>query len=238
MCGKSVWGNGGNKIAYYEHGWLTKKNGCLLKPAYKCDPYRIQSKVIEPLVWEKIEDLLKNPKVAEKIIASAKKQFEKRSNSKDLERAKTRVYELGHQLDALAERLSELPKSVSATTIYKQMERIQELKDEEEKRLESLRQNAGDDQLPLDFKTYENFIKRINSLRLQTETKFSQARIIRSLVHRIEISKDSFKIFFLTTKDHIEWELSKRSPDSIKAPGENFLSNSSRSLTNGAPTKP
>ena len=52
---------------------------------------------------------------------------------------KAKIYGIHSQLDALAERLSELPKSVSAVPIYKQMEVLESRKKEHERALKSFR---------------------------------------------------------------------------------------------------
>ncbi len=53
MCGKSAHGNGG-KIGYYEHSWATKKESCLTKKTFSCNPHRVLAKKLEPLVIEKV----------------------------------------------------------------------------------------------------------------------------------------------------------------------------------------
>ncbi len=57
LPGKSAWGNGG-KVPYYEHGWATKRQSMLNKKVFACHPHRVQAKILEPKVWEKVQDVL------------------------------------------------------------------------------------------------------------------------------------------------------------------------------------
>jgi hypothetical protein len=59
MPGKSATGRNG-KIPYYEHSWATKRESCLTKKTFKCDPTRVQAKKAEALVWTEFCRLLEN----------------------------------------------------------------------------------------------------------------------------------------------------------------------------------
>jgi site-specific DNA recombinase len=87
MCGKSAHGSS-CKVAYYEHSWLTKKNGCLIKKAFDCKPFRIQAKVLEPMVWEKVEEILSKPEIGRELIRDAQKRFENDEGTGELARIK------------------------------------------------------------------------------------------------------------------------------------------------------
>lgn len=52
---------------------------------------------------------------------------------------KIHIYGFSSQLDALAERLAQLPKTVSANPIFKQIEKIEGLKTDSEGQLEELK---------------------------------------------------------------------------------------------------
>jgi hypothetical protein len=236
MCGKSAHGNSG-KVAYYEHSWLTKKNGCLLKKAFDCKPFRIQAKLLEPMVWEKIEEILANPEIGQELIEDARKRFDTDRGDAELSRIKVRIYDLGQQLEMLAERLSILPKTLSPEPIFKQMEKIQSLKTEEEKRLQNTVKETR--QVPAEVEVYEKFLGVIRALKDADNLGFLKAKIIKALVHKIEIGSDSLKIHYRVGQNEIERELMKGGPDAAMPPGlsareKNNLNFSSRSLTNGA----
>jgi Recombinase zinc beta ribbon domain len=53
MPGKSATGRNG-KVGYYEHSWATKRDSTLSKKIFRCEPHRIPSRIIEPLVWQEV----------------------------------------------------------------------------------------------------------------------------------------------------------------------------------------
>ena len=56
------------KIAYYEHGWATKRQACLVKKVFACNPNRILAKRLKPAVWKELETLIQDPTVAERFL--------------------------------------------------------------------------------------------------------------------------------------------------------------------------
>lgn len=119
MCRKSAHGNGG-KIGHYEHSWATKKNSTLTKKTFKCSPHRILAKKLEPLVIEKVEELIFGHELAKSLFEKIKDKDSELSSKKEVDSLKAQIYGINSQIDALAERLSELPKELSAAPIYKQ----------------------------------------------------------------------------------------------------------------------
>jgi len=245
LCGKSAHGCT-SKVAYYEHSWLTRKNGCLLKKAFDCKPFRIGAKVLEPLVWEKIEEMLSRPEIGRELIADAKKRFENDAGTEELSRVKVRIYDLGQQMEVLAERLAMLPKTLSPEPIFKQMEKLQALKLEEEKRMQGAVNKTR--QMPVEIEVYEKFLEVIRNLKDNDGLGFLKAKIIKALVHRIEIGANSLKIHYRVGLDDIERELMKDGSGAAMPPGSparqgrglskfSDVDFSSRSLTNGAAEK-
>ncbi len=120
---------------YAEHGWATKRDAALSKKLLKCDPSRFPAKKLEPAVWEKIMQFTTSKEFSKRILERVRRQHEIDPKRKDTERLKAKISGLNSQIDALSERLAELPKAVSAAPIYKQMERLQTVKAEQEKAL-------------------------------------------------------------------------------------------------------
>ncbi len=137
MVGKSAHGNSG-KVPYYEHGWATKRDGCLVKPAFDCAPFRVQAKILEPAVWEEVLKLFRDPGLSKALLLDAKRVSEARLGDSGQKRTESRISSVIQQIEVLAERLAELPKSVSAAPIYMQTEKLQTVKSEEEERLRCL----------------------------------------------------------------------------------------------------
>lgn len=135
LCGKTAHGNSG-KVPYYEHAWTTKRQSCLVSKVFSCNPNRILAKVIEPKVWEIVERVLSNPKEAEMILAQAKTTHATKNKGNEAVRLKAKIAGIDSQLEALAERIASLPKTISATPFLKQMEKIEALKLEEKRDFE------------------------------------------------------------------------------------------------------
>lgn len=250
LCGKSAHGSRG-KIPYYEHAWLTKRDGCLVKKAFSCRPFRIRADVLEPLVWEKIELLLSNQEIVEELIRDAQKRFTSDNGQADIDRAKKRLKGLGSQLEVLGERLATLPRSISPSVIYSQIERIEAAKKEEQERLKSLENHNGPMTFPVELSTYEKFLVALKDLR-RKDRGFDRGKMARALVHRIEIMPDSYRLFYKTGNEEILGELAeagslsrsldldtqdRRGPEPLLGGSDVkknfFLFNRSRTLTNG-----
>ena len=198
LCGKSANGNGG-KIPYYEHGWLTKRNGCLLKKGYTCKRFRVGAKKLEPVIMQKLEELLIEPATAVEIIRLAKIQHKTDGRKRDFQRAKTRAGELEGQLEVLAERLASLPKAISPAAIYKQMEKLQTMKAEADNRLAELRQRADEGQGPASIERYQELLELARSIK-EAPNSGGNARVasklVRALIERIEILPEGYRVHF------------------------------------------
>ncbi|MEC7277970.1 MAG: hypothetical protein VXV96_16740 [Bdellovibrionota bacterium] len=129
LCGKPAHGNGG-KIGYYEHSWAVRRESCLTKKAFECGSFkRIGAKKLEPIVLEKVQELLRDESVARKLLEKAKKQQEKSPHDKEIKRLNLKLEAYDRQLDALSQRLAELPRSISAAPIYKLMGNVEKEKE-------------------------------------------------------------------------------------------------------------
>ena len=104
----------------------------MVKKVFSCPTMRVLGKIAEPTLWQSILEIFENPKLVGALVAEGKKVFEKRNSKPDEERLKRKIQGLQIQLEALTERLSQLPKNVSASTIFKQMEKIETLKLQDE----------------------------------------------------------------------------------------------------------
>ena len=208
LVGKSAHGNSG-KVPYYEHGWSTKKQGCLLKPVFDCKPFRLPARKLEPALWEKVHDLLTQPKMAEELIGIANRIHKERTQNSESKRLQEKIRSLGGQLEVLAGRLAQLPKTVSAAPIFKQMERIEAAKAEEEKRLNEIQRNEPMRDIPVSLKTYQSFLTGLADLA--QDPTAPKGKIIKALVHKVEITPEGFRAHFYVGRDYIEGELARRS---------------------------
>jgi predicted nucleic acid-binding Zn-ribbon protein len=153
---------------------------------------------------------------------------------KDIERLKAKIMGVNSQLDALSERLAELPKTLSAAPIYKQMEKLQSYKDEHQQSLEELM--AGG-QTSLDrivgLGTFESFANHYRKF-ITNESDINQRKqLIKKFISKIQLGTDSLNIHFIVDQDHYKQELALTRAGS--SPQSKIFRNfGSHTLTNGA----
>ena len=202
MNGKSAHGRGG-KYGYYEHGWASKKGSVHASETFKCDPHRVSASKLETGVLDNIRFLLENKKFAESVIEEGHRLHKKDNSHKKIRNLQNKISGFNSNLDALTERLAELPKDVSASLLYKQMGKLEKAKKETEDLLQSLQSAKGKSisELPADFADYQRFLKMIAKSLDKAATSEEKARIIRALVYRLEIGKEGVKIHYYAGKE-------------------------------------
>jgi site-specific DNA recombinase len=208
LSGKSAHGKCA-KIPYYEHAWLTKKQSCMVEKTMTCHPRRVLASRLEPAVWEQIDILLRKPEVAERLLFDARKSASANGSDKEKDRTKQRIYGYSSQIDSLTERLSQLPKNLPATSIFKQMEKIEGLKTEEEKKLRALDLEQGAPDVPAESESYQSFLDGIR-LIANTDTALAaevKLRIIQAMIYKIEIIPGTFKLHFHVGSAYVGREL-------------------------------
>ena len=232
MPGKSATGRNG-KVAYYEHSWATKRESCLSKKTFKCDPHRVQAKKLEPLVWSEFCKFLDSKEFILSLMEKVKAIHSQNDEETERKRLKAKVCGLNSQLEALAERLAMLPKTVSPVPLFKQMEKLELAKKEHEERLLEVKEfNLEQRLVPLE--TFEKFA-RVASQSLKETTDFNVRRmILQKFVRRVEIGVNEVKIHWLLDKAVYESELKIKTPGASRG-FYNFSANvGSQSLTFGA----
>ena len=110
-----------------------------------------------------IQFLLENKKFAESVIEEAHRLHKKDDSHKKIRNLQNKISGFNSNLDALTERLAELPKDISASLLYKQMGKLEKAKKETEDLLQSLQSAKGKSisELPADFADYQRFLKMI-----------------------------------------------------------------------------
>lgn len=228
MCGKSAHGNGG-KIGYYEHSWATKRNSTLTKKIFDCEPRRVLAKKLEPLVSEKVEAILFQDQFVRALFEKLKAKVKKSSSVSEVNSLKAQIYGFSSQIDALAERLSELPKEVTAAPIYKQMGNLEKRKSESMELLDRL-SDAPETDFLVNLNVYQSFVGDLRELWLNANSA-TKSKIIQRLIYKIEVGVDSIVVHYNMDKRNIDPKIKK--PDSRSGFFKNY-SNGSNSLTNGA----
>ncbi|MBX9769158.1 MAG: recombinase family protein, partial [Bdellovibrionales bacterium] len=253
LSGKSAYGKCA-KIPYYEHAWSTKRQACLVEKCFHCDPRRVLAKRIEPLIWKEVENLLNDPEVANELLSDARAIHAKRTPQKDQDRIQGKIHSISSQIDALAERIAQLPKTISAEPFYKQMEKLQASKTGEEEKLRAVQGEGGPLDAPSEIASYQAFLEGIRRLSQEPMQQELRAQITSMLIQKVEIFPNTFRLHFLVGKNYIDRELASagslvflcpKSASSGKprtgeplAPFEKSASKfySSKSVDNGVPT--
>lgn len=233
MPGKSATGRNG-KIPYYEHSWATKRESCLTKKTFKCDPTRVQAKKAEAQVLEEFSRLLDKDEFILELQSRVRELHSENDESSEKEKLKAKLYGINSQLDALAERIAILPAAVSPGPLFKQMEKLEAVKKDLQDRLLKVKETNLSERL-VSIETFEEF-KRIAKKTLLDNTDFNIKRsILQKFIHRVEIGIDSMKIYWILDQEVFESELKIKKPE---ARDSGFLKHSanfgSQSLLFGA----
>lgn len=235
LPGKTATGRS-TRVFYYEHGWATKRNAGLSKKLLNCEPKRVLANKIEPLVWQEVSKFLTSPKMLEEM----RKEIEIKSKGdeglKERERLKAKISGMNSQLDSLTERLSMLPKALSPISFFKQMEKIELMKQELEGRLlESNRTAFSSVKRIVHTETFERFSDHWKRF-LSGANDEMKKKIIHKFIRRIEVGKNEITIQWLIDEDHYKTELAltANSPTSGKNQKMSGVAGS-YSLINGTP---
>jgi len=117
----------------------------------------------------------------------------------------------------LAERLSQIPKSISPTPIFRQMEKLEQTKLEIETRLADVQSDRTISDKPITYDDFASFRKALNALLERENDPIVRAQIIEKLISRVDVSPTEVTIHFHVGKNHLNEELGgESSPPKIK----------------------
>lgn len=240
MPGKSATGNSG-KVGYYEHAWATKRDSTLSKKIFRCEPHRVPAKKLEPLVWDKLKSLLTEESFMREILRRVKKHHEENPTRKEQERLKAKISGIASQLDGIGERIAELPKGVSAAPLYKQMERLEALKKENEAALLELAMggiSARDRVVGID--TFQDFARHYRQFLRQEASVPERKQAVQKFIRKVEVGTETVRVHFIVDEEHFKRELASKGAGSRPLWGVRSASGfstdfGSNTLTFGAP---
>ena len=240
LNGKSAHGNGG-KIGYYEHGWATRRQSCLNKPVFKCEPHRVLAKRLEEPVWNEIISLLGSDEIAKEILKNAVSTHGSQSHVAESDRLRSKISGTEEQIEALAEHLAKIPKGLSPEPIFKQMRKLTDIAEGLKTELNTLlRQENGVADLPASFRYFAAYREFLKNLLLMDDSLELRRKVIRALVHRIEVQPDTYVIHFYAGKSRVgfatEATKSRKGPGYTPGPALLFEFGSNE-LTNGWPAR-
>ena len=236
MPGKSATGNT-TKVGYYEHAWATKRDSTLSKKLFQCSPHRIPAKRLESAAWEKVVQFVTDEGLVKRILEKVRAQHVENPHRKEMERLKAKIMGINSQIDALSERLSELPKGVSAAPIYKQLEKLQTIKKEHDNALIEFRSGGVtsiDRVVGLD--TFEDFASHHRQFVMSVADVTQRKQMIQKFVRRVEVGTDSFKIHYIVDQEHYKRELALKEAGSRLLAGRRSGGNFSRNLSSNTLT--
>lgn len=206
MPGKTATGKRA-KIGYYEHSWGTKKDSTLSKKIFKCDPHRVLSKKVEPLVWQELVRFVTDTKFIAEMMENLKLKSQENPQGKERERLKIKVSSYNSQLEAMAERLSQLPKTVSPAPIFKQMEKIEAHKKEAELALEQQSYKESPVQNIVKLETFEKFSEQYRRFLTEKADFATRKQMLQKFIKRVEMGTETIKIYWNLDEHHYTKEL-------------------------------
>ena len=231
MPGKSAHGNGG-RYEYYEHGWSTTRQACLTKKVFTCNPQRISVNKLEPAVWNDVLQVLSTPALAHEIIKEAQKIHKTRIEESGAKRLEEKIAGIDKQIHAVAEHLTKLPADLSPEPIFKQMRRLEEVKQVVQQELDAFSQSQRTLEIPASVPNYQSYLQGLKEIHLNdTDKRDTQTKIIQRLIHKIEILPTSTRLHYYASERYFP-ALEKRvggSPDI-------FLNRGSKTVDTNGPT--
>lgn len=194
MAGKSAHGNGG-KISYYEHSWAARRDGYLKTGHAKCEPYRVPTKVIEPLVWSDVIQVLTDPGLARSLILEAQQAFSEEDVEKQARRAQDKAAECERQIESIVEHVGHLPKNLSPAKFFTRMEKLEEEKRAWADEAMRLRQSKVGNEPPASLESYQSFVDGLRALlRASEQNPDLRCKIVQRLVESVRVEAEAIEI--------------------------------------------
>ena len=203
MVGKSAHGST-TKVGYYEHASNTVPGAHVPALQRTCNPVRVQAKLLEPALWNEIINLFSEEKFAQELLASARRAHQLNPGSKEAEKYNHVTFNVDRQLEVLAERLSSLPQSISPTPIYKQMEKLEEKKREAQSKLAEMQSSGFVKDEPCELQDFQRFLKAISEILRRDDNLKVRQKVIRYLVHKINVLPDGFEVHFKVGESYVK----------------------------------
>ncbi len=191
LTGKSAHGKT-KKITYYEHGSAIKR----ASGAEKCSPFRIQAKILEPIVWERLVKLVTDPEFAKDIYSKLQTEKKEDPYKAEIKSLKSQISLLKRKIGTLTDHLSQIPTGVSATPIYQQMKVLGDQKEASELKLQTILDRKNYYGETLSYNDYKNFLSKLSRLFKKELKPEDQAKVARLLLAKVEIFEDHVQIFF------------------------------------------
>ena len=229
MCGKSAHGSNGKKYGYYEHSWASKKGSTFTKGTFQVRSPSGTGQKIGRRGLVGSAQAGKKSGFCRRDFGTGQGPFTNgREPGRRCGRIQSEVSGYNSNLEALAERLGELPKDVSASLIYRQMEKLEEAKRAALDKLQEVNRNGAMRELPAQLTQYRAFLGMMGRLLGEVSEAETRAKIVARLVHRVEIGTKGVVIHYYAGAERASGE---ESPDFFECEGSSSLTNGTRERT-------
>jgi hypothetical protein len=161
---------------------------------------RILAKTVETHVWEKVQGLLSQPRMAEYLITKAKEKHQNQAHITEQDRLRNKLSGILEQIDDLAEHLSKIPKGISPIPIFDQMRKLESLKSETEKEIGVLSRSGVVVDEPSPLKDYQAYLSAISKMGELPDSALLKSKIIKLLIAKIELLPAGFKLHYFVGK--------------------------------------
>ena len=137
------------------------------------------------------------------ILTRVREHHKANPTRKEQERLRAKISGISSQLDALGERIAELPKAVSALPLYKQMERLETLRKEHEESLAELSATGSSvRERIVGLDTFQDFASYYRSFLREGATIPERKQAMQKFIRKVEVSTESVKIHYIVDEDH------------------------------------
>ena len=217
MAGKSAHGRNG-KFPYYEHSWAIKIQASLSKRLLKCEPQRVPAGIFEEAIWQEVKVFLSSPDITQALLDTAKRLVPENKAASEIARLKKKSQAITLQIETLTERISRLPKGLNEKPFFDQMMKLQETQSHIEFQMAELNSQLKPDDV-IDLEDLMKFTYSLKALIKKADKNAEiQAEILRKLIHRVEIRKNSCEVYLHAGKRYYRQELTDKDLNASEKP--------------------
>ena len=181
-----------------------------IKELFKCNPHRVPANRIEEAVTNNLKELLTKPDFAQALLDKARQAHRKRMEASEVKEYQRKICGYKGQLEALVERISDLPQDISPLPFYRKMRKIEELQQKAETALREAKTREGmSEEAPAGLKDYRSYLKLIERAwggdggNANAGTAEWKSKLIKRLIHRVNIAQDSVEVYYYVGEDKI-----------------------------------
>src|SRR5204863_352355 len=172
------------------------------------------------------------PKMASMIFQKLQREQRGAESQTKVEGLQARIPVIEGKIQALLDRLTELPKGVPGTVIYQEIERLDA---ERKTALTTIHELERDNctQEPVKQSDYERLLVQLLRMVNSEGSAVNKKAVVTALIHRVQIKEKGFELAYYMGSGQIKTGEAIASPAFLL--GKKVLSDSSLRLKNGGP---